>query len=321
MTRIIAICRLTTLCVAALLGFGCSGWSAVCAADQPPDDKTILLRPEKLSAHGFLSVADLTQFQKGRSKKEILESLQWRVYALDSSLFEGKAVEILTYRLLVNPPDLYKSATFFAVFVDGKFEKFTPWMGAELEYVPYHGTTRTRPKPTRIDDYGWHMKVLATPAVTTEELREEAQSKRVIKKEVDWGLTVAMLLARIGSPDGLSNPKPDYARNAALRDQFNAARLELKMSEDEVERVLKAKPLESGEIEGVTCKFYGSFESFSIKDAFHFSNVLVLFRDGKAISISSGDPRGEEKQKGVIAVLRERDREARSSSKDTRSRK
>ena len=39
---------------------------------------------------------------------------------------------------------------------------------------------------------------------------------------------------------------------AELRDQFNAARLKIGMTEMEVESVLKAKPIEAGEVEAGT---------------------------------------------------------------------
>ena len=59
------------------------------------------------------------------------------------------------------------------------------------------------------------------------------------------------------------------------------------LSESEVEAVLKAKPIESGEVEAGSFIIYGSNEWFSINRALHFSNILVLFREGKARVIRS----------------------------------
>jgi hypothetical protein len=91
---------------------------------------------------------------------------------------------------------------------------------------------------------------------------------------------------------GAPPSEKDYLRNAELRDQFNAARLNIGMTESEVQAALKAKPLESGKVEAGDYRIYGSNESVgdisSISGTFrHFSNILVVFREGKAVAISS----------------------------------
>ena len=58
-----------------------------------------------------------------------------------------------------------------------------------------------------------------------------------------------------------------------MREQFRAVRLDIGMTEQEVEAVLKAKPIDSGELRAGTCKEYGGTEMFPIPN--HFGNVVV----------------------------------------------
>jgi hypothetical protein len=98
----------------------------------------------------------------------------------------------------------------------------------------------------------------------------------------------------------------DFRRNAELRDQFNASRLRIGMTERDVESVLHANPVESGKVEAHSFAIYGSNESFAISHTLHFSNILVLFRDGKASGIYSGETvpggRGWREQLGKLFV-------------------
>jgi hypothetical protein len=77
------------------------------------------------------------------------------------------------------------------------------------------------------------------------------------------------------------------ARNVALRDQFNVARVSIGMTEAEVESAFGAKPLESGKVDEGDYKLYGVFGEYNNDLPFwlHFSNVLIVFRDGKANTI------------------------------------
>jgi hypothetical protein len=72
-----------------------------------------------------------------------------------------------------------------------------------------------------------------------------------------------------------------------LRDQFNAARLKIGMTESDVESVLKAKPIETGDVEAGSFKIFGSTESFDIRPDLHYANVLAVFKDGKLIGVYS----------------------------------
>jgi hypothetical protein len=90
----------------------------------------------------------------------------------------------------------------------------------------------------------------------------------------------------------ITEPKflPHSVLLLALLDQFNAARLNIGMTEAEVQATLKAKPLESGKVEAGNYSVYGSYEAFNVSDWLCYSpffNILVVYRDGKAIAISS----------------------------------
>jgi hypothetical protein len=73
----------------------------------------------------------------------------------------------------------------------------------------------------------------------------------------------------------------DLKRNTELRDQFNPARLKIGMTDEEVETVLKAMALQTATRDGVPYKIYGSDEKFNIEGWLHYSNIWIVFKDGK----------------------------------------
>ena len=127
--------------------------------------------------------------------------------------------------------------------------------------------------------------------MSIEDLKKEVKSTTAPPpSQVDPGLTAAYLLMRtIGLAPGPGPPpsEKDYLRNAELRDQFNAARLNIGMTEVEVEAVVKAKPLESGKVEAGLYRIYGSNESINVEFWLRAPHILVVFREGKATAISS----------------------------------
>ncbi len=233
------------------------------------------------SANYYLAFTDLDRFRPSRSRLEILGDLRWRVASVRMAYCKGKAVSALTYQILSSAAQTDKGSIWVhALFVDNKFEKFIHWL-PDVEQVPYQGTTRSRPRPMNVDDCVWLTRALDTRALGNEDLRKEVKSATNPPEQIDVGLTIAWLMLR---PLFRSQPRPsvaDYKRNALLRDQFNAARLDLGMTEKQVEAILKAKPLERGKAHGHVYKIYGSNESFNIYGWLHYSNVLVVFREGK----------------------------------------
>jgi len=208
---------------------------------------------------------------------------------------EGKAVCAITYHLDPDGPEgKLIGVAVHAIFVDDKFIKFIPW-GTTPEDVPcFFG--RSRAGPMKVGDRVRLMRALEAAPVAIEDLRREATSTFAVPEQSDWGLTAAMLvlspvLAVLAAQAPKAPTDDDHLRNAALRDQFNAARLDIGMTQAEVEAVLEAKPLEAGNVDAGSYKIYGSDKSFNVDFWLHYSNVLVVFREGRVTVVNSIDAR------------------------------
>jgi hypothetical protein len=136
------------------------------------------------------------------------------------------------------------------------------------------------------------MRAASSEPVNIPDLEKEYNARPpVIESEkVSEGDPALTLIFTIFGSWLLFPSEETYKVNAELRDQFNASRLEIGMTQREVETVLRAKPIESGEVERGSYKIYGSDKSFQ---AFIFElrylNILVLYRDGKVVGIYSGE--------------------------------
>ncbi len=247
------------------------------------------------SASWYLTAGDLDKFQPGRAMDELLDDVQWRGHLYMTAKPRGQSVSWLTYELLSGDPNEENGVWVGAIFVDGKFVKFVnqpPRLPEDEEVaVTSRGQPWRRPKPLKAGDTRFLVRAMDSEAVSIADLKQEVESKGPPPKQrVDPGLTAAFLVLKaMGAVPGPSPPATDqdFERNAALRDQFNAARLRVGMTEAEVEAVLHDQPLEAGEVDAGHYQIYGSYEAFNIKMWLHFSNILVIFREGKAIAISN----------------------------------
>ncbi len=247
------------------------------------------------SAHFFLGPRDIDIFRPGRSKTDILKDVQWRGDFGMSCKYEGNTIEGISYQFVLEQPSEHTDVGgewLHAIFVDDKFVKFVrpPEPRAEdMEQIPYQDTTWSRPKPIKVGDLSRFVREFKGEPVDLVALARKIKTKPEAPSQIDPGLTIAYVLLRETVLRGTKvvATEEDFIKNAKLRDQFNASRLEIGMTEPEIEAVFKAKPLESGKVKGTThsYKIYGSSEWFSIDPALHFSNVLVLFRNGKATQI------------------------------------
>ncbi len=283
--------RLTLLALPFLLLSGCgnpSGEKEGKKPMKPADAKTIDTPLD--SAHYYLAVADLDKFQPGRSRRDVLNDLHWRAGSVEMADCKGRAICAITYNLLLDGGGNEESPIWLhAIFVNNKFVKFIHWL-SDTEEVPYGKTTASRPRRLRVGDCHWLSRTVEAKPVSIEDLRREAKTTSMPPKHTDYGLTIAWLLLRPAFRNDTVKKPPsvdDYKRNAALRDQFNAARLDIGMTELQVESIFKTKPLEQGKVGAGLYKFYGSNESFNIDGWLHFSNVLVVFREGKATVVQS----------------------------------
>jgi hypothetical protein len=246
------------------------------------------------SASHYLTIGDLDKFQPGRSKSGILKDVQWRGEFNMATEYKGKVVSAIIFELVPDDSRSKGGVWIWAIFVDDKFVKFVeppPSLPGDMEVVNVHGTPWSRVKPLTAGDNRFLVRALDGKPVLAAELTKEVKSLAAPPhRRIDPGLTVAYLLLRAmgaaPAPDAPASEQ-DYLKNAALRDQFNAARLDIGMTEREVGATLKAQSLESGQVGAGSYRIYGSNESFNINDWLHFSNVLVVSRDGKAIVISS----------------------------------
>jgi hypothetical protein len=245
------------------------------------------------SANYYLTLGDLKYFQPGRIKDDILNDIQWRGKFWIACKHEDKTICAILFFIIPDDPNITDDGELvWAVFIDNKFEKFVSGGWGESEKVPYRGTTRTRPKPIKLGegDLSLLIQLMNREPLNLSDLEKKVKAIKAPPSQVDPGLTIAYLLLKSQGLTPKSANENDYKKNAELRDQFNASRLKIGMTEAEVEKVLKAKPFEIGKVDAGTYEIYGSNESFNINAALLFSNILILFKEGKACIIYGTDP-------------------------------
>ena len=269
-----------TVCRRCLFLLGTTLLLGGCEYDEKAADNRIdvVKAVEVTGPHPYLTAADLRTFQVGRPRSAILADLQWRSGSVSAGEIQGKRVFAITYVFIGDASTKGPVVTFEALFLDNKFVKFVQDKGG---WTPQGEFKLGNPIGLR------HSMELN--AVSGKEL-EHQWKVGPAPKQTDPGLTAAWLLLR---PALQANPatrlptEKDYKRNAELRRQFNAAHLDLGMSEAKVTSMLKAKPLEVGKADAGTYAFYGSKEFFNVSPFLRFQNILVVFHDGKAISIEN----------------------------------
>jgi hypothetical protein len=259
---------------------------------------------EKLASQNstshYLFAADLSAFRPGRTKADVLSDVKWRGSFYMAAEVDRKNVCAIIYELRSEDPKVEGGVWTWAIFTDDAFVKFVyppPALPNDKEeVVTSSGTRWSRAKPLKAGDDRFLVRAMKAESVTIDELKKEVKSLTTVAQQIDPGLTAAFLVLRVlnlvPGPEAPAT-EADYLKNVSLRDQFNAARLNIGMTEADVESTLKAKPLEAGRVEAGYYRIYGSNEAFSypISNAgdpwHHFSNILVIYRDGKAVTIAS----------------------------------
>ena len=229
-------------------------------------------KAEIASVDYFLGPEDFKKFIPGRSRDEILKDVQWRGNFEMATEYHGDEVSAISFGLFggVFGSDS-RGTILWAIFVGDKFQKFVKW-------------PERNEKPEKLSEFSVLLRAVEGEPVSISDL-EKQEVKPAAPSKIDPGLTVAFLLFKPALDFAM---KRNLKKNAKLRDQYNASRLKLGMTEKEVESVLKAKPIESGEFHAGTWKIYGSTEMLDIINYLHYSNILILFKSGKISGIYSG---------------------------------
>jgi hypothetical protein len=268
------------LCIPLVLVLGCLTGCAKRNGSTTDEErinhaKQIDVHAQPSSASDFLGVADFKEFQSGRSEDKILKAVQWRGNFIEAAEYKGRCVSEIAFGLsrkdALKPEDVAhtpfdEEESVLAIFADDKFEKFV--------LNPTNGDSRR----IKIGDSSWLIPAVEGKPINISDIAAEIKKRPAVPSHIDPGLTVVSFLL---SPFIRGASEKDYKENAALRDQYNAARLRIGMSVAEVEAVLKAKPIESGDVEAGAFKIYGSAKSFDIRPPLRYSDILVVFREGK----------------------------------------
>jgi hypothetical protein len=230
------------------------------------------LDPRRPSATYLLEPEDYDKFRPGRPKVDVLEDVRWRGNLEMATEYKGKSASAISYGICGSPLT-GGGEIVWAIFVGEKFEKFVRW--------PEWGEG-----PIKVGDFGRLIRAIESDPVSIRNLEEAIKAEpRAPSQTGDPGLGIVLLRYR-GKLEAAR--KKALARNTELRDQFNASRLKMGMTESEVESVLRAKPIKEGKVEAGPYKVYGSNELLGVLPYEHYSNILILFRDGKVSGIYSG---------------------------------
>ena len=231
---------------------------------------------DQTSADYMLDPADYEKFRPGRSKSDILKDIQWKGDFIEAAVYQDHTACVISYGLFERAFRLGGESV-LAIFVDGKFQKF-------VRYPEWDGRKR------KIGDHRRLIRAVESEPVSIADLEKEMKENPP-PSHTDWGLTAIWLVLGKGVLAAEARREKArakvYQKNAEMRDQYNAARLKIGMTEKEVESVLKAKPIQTGEVEAGTFKIYGSTESLDIgvDSSLHYSNILVVSKKGKVSGI------------------------------------
>jgi len=196
--------------------------------------------------------------------------------------FHESTIAAISYGLNGGPLN-NDGSEIWAIFVDDHFEKFVR---------PPAGDPEWGSKGIEVGDFTWLISSVNAKSISVAECEKETLSDHV-RSHVDPGLTATILAASSALKSARAS---DLATNQRLRNRFNASRLRIGMTEDDVESIFKEKPLKSGQSSVGAFKLYGSSESLDVTPYLRYSNVVVVYQDQKVIGIYSGwlIPGGEE---------------------------
>ncbi len=249
-------------------------------------------QPKVLSIHRLLGRSDYEEFRAGRSKIQILSSVQWRGNFEMGCRDNSNKIYGISFEFFSNRPTEAWGEPAWAIFVNEKFVKFVRWPKRKMKdvRVPYKGgiTVVSVPEPIQLGNFERLTLAADNKPVTIADLVQDVKARGETPREIDPGLTIMFLLMQ-ASGVKLEPSERDLKINASLRDQFNASRLDIGMTEVQVTATFHAKPICSGKWHAGSFAVYGSLKSVDLIAPLHYSNVLVLYEDGKVSGIYSGE--------------------------------
>jgi hypothetical protein len=216
---------------------------------------------------------------------------------------KGKRIYGISFEFFSSNATSLDGEVAWAIFVDEKFQKFVRWPAGKMKDVPYEGVKRSVPVPIRIGDFYRLIDAFESKPITVADLERDRKDRGEPVRPFDPGLTIVFLLVR-----AVFGPIPNekvFVLNSSLRDQFNASRLNIGMTEAQVNATFHDEPIYSGNSEAGRFAIYGSHRSLDIIPPLHYSNVLVLYKDGKLTGIYAGEsiPGGDANLSSVRALF------------------
>lgn len=238
------------------------------------------------SANYYLTVAELAEFRPGRERSEILKSLNWRGDLFMMAELDGTATTAIGYTLFGSvPEDDGATESVYVIFENDKFVKFVTLQA----YTPYKAV-RDQEGGQNVDDVEKRnsfrmgdaraLRLLAeTKPASVEELQQAVNNAEPSPRQIDPGLTAVVLGMKALGIDPIGSYPEDYRLNARMRDQFNASRLRIGMTQQEIDELFKSKPLAEGNVEGGKYVLFGKFhpEAINVQAGLEYANVLTLF--------------------------------------------
>lgn len=228
-----------------------------------------------ISEDYILKDDELSVFQKGRSRSEILDDLHGNGNLEMATLYDGKRLTAIGYGIFGGPfsNDDPRGQYVWAIFIDDKFEKLV-----EPDFHP-------RMQQTTLGDFGCLTHTIDAKPINLDDIRKSVPAAPAAQSQTDLGLAAAWLVLGAGVR---ARHEHDLKRNVELRSQFNGLRLDMGMDEGTVEKTLKATPLLTGNTSVGIYKVYGSEESLDVISPLHNAVIVTLFTDGKLTGIYSG---------------------------------
>lgn len=169
------------------------------------------------------------------------------------------------------------------IYEDGKFSRFTRWHSTPHDTLTAADGSRYSHEIARKTlDTSYVDSFLSAPALTNDEIKSEIAGDHHEPHKPDPELTAALLPLLSKMEKQHDEMLPQRERCLALRRQFSAANAKLGSTRGELSIALKSVPLETGVVAGRAYAIYGSNEVLDLIPLEQFTNLIVIFEEGRA---------------------------------------